>query len=86
MYYVYLIKSKKTNKCYLGFTKNLKERLKQHNNRKSIATKFGIPYELIYYESYKSEKDARLREKKLKHNGQGIRRLKERLNNSFKLE
>lgn len=50
----------------------------------SEATKFSIPYELIYYEAYKSEKDARLREKMLKFYGQGIRRLKERLRNSCK--
>ncbi len=48
MYYVYLIRSLKTDKYYVGYTENLTKRIKEHNNGKSKATKFGIPYELIY--------------------------------------
>ena len=84
MYYVYLIKSKKTNKIYIGYTTNLKQRLDQHNQGKSLATKFGAPYELIYYEAFKTNQDAKIREQKIKYHGQGIRRLKERLKNSLK--
>lgn len=74
MYYVYLIKNKETGKTYLGSTNDLKRRLKEHKSKKP---------ELIYYEAYRSEADAREREKKLKQRGQAKRRLKERLKHSF---
>lgn len=82
-YYVYLLQSKKTNKFYVGYTSNLKKRLAQHNNGENQSTKSGRPYELVYFEGFKHKKDALIREKKLKHHGQGIRRLKERLINSI---
>lgn len=84
MYYIYLIQSKKTGKLYMGYTADLRARLRQHNTGKSIATKAYMPYELIYYEAYKAKKDAIVREQNLKYYGQGVRRLKERLNESIK--
>jgi predicted GIY-YIG superfamily endonuclease len=72
-----LIKNLIHNKTYIGYTKDLKRRLKEHRYRKP---------ELIYYEAYKDLKDARARERKLKQRGQTIRRLKERLKNSLKSE
>jgi len=84
MYYVYLIRSKKSGRFYVGYTANLKERFHQHNTGKSTATKSEAPFELIYYEAYRAKKDALLREKKLKYHGQGMRRLKERLQESTK--
>ena len=74
MHYVYLIKNNRDKETYIGYTNNLKRRLKEHKDKKP---------ELVYYESYKSEKDARLREMKLKQRGQTVRRLKERLKNSL---
>lgn len=74
MYYVYLIKNSKTGKTYIGSTNNLIRRIKEHSKRKP---------ELIYYEAYKNEKDARKREEKLKQRGQTVRRLKERLKYSL---
>ena len=69
MYYVYLLKNRKFGTTYIGYTNNLKRRLKEH-----VAK---IP-DLVYYEAFKSEKDARKRERMLKQ-GQTVRRLKERL-------
>ena len=74
MYYVYLIKNLKTGRTYIGSTNNLSRRLKEHIKKKP---------ELIYYEAYKNEKDARKREEKLKQRGQTVRRLKERLKYSL---
>ncbi len=85
MYYVYLLKSMKSGRLYIGCTANLEKRLYQHNEGKSAATKSEAPFELIYFEGYKSKKDAILRERRLKHHGQGIRRLRERLKESIKL-
>ncbi|MBI4692288.1 MAG: GIY-YIG nuclease family protein, partial [Candidatus Terrybacteria bacterium] len=71
---VYLIKNNKDRETYIGYTNDLKRRIKEHKDKKP---------ELVYYEAYKSEKDARLREMKLKQRGQTVRRLKEKLKNSL---
>ena len=77
MYYVYIVKNLITGKTYIGYTKDLKRRLKEHKYRNP---------ELVYYEAYKSWQDARERERKLKQRGQTIRRLKERIKHSLKSE
>ncbi len=83
MFYVYLLKSKKDSKLYIGYTNDLKRRLEQHNNQESFSTKSRAPFELVYYEAFLSEKDAHNRENSLKHFGQGLGRLKERLEHSL---
>lgn len=63
MYFVYIIKSLLNNKTYVGFSsKNVNERLKEHNAGSNKWTKGNKPFKLIYFESYVCEKDARLRE------------------------
>ena len=66
MYYVYVLKSRKWNKHYIGVTGDLKSRLKQHNNKDTSSTKNGIPWVVVYYEAYLDEKDASDREDQLK--------------------
>jgi len=83
MYYVYLIKSTKTDEIYIGSTNDLRRRMKEHNQGKSYSTKAKIPWQIVYYEAYKSEKDARLREKGLKHYGRALSLLKKRINDSL---
>lgn len=74
MYYVYLLKNNSEGITYIGYTNNLRRRIREHRDKRP---------ELIYYEAYKDEKDARLREFKLKQRGQTVRRLKERIKNSL---
>jgi putative endonuclease len=62
MFYLYILKSKKDKEMYIGSTNDLKKRLIMHNSGKAYSTKFRKPLELIYYEAYKGEKDARKRE------------------------
>ncbi len=66
MYYVYLLKSIKFKRIYIGFSKDLKKRLKTHNSGKVKSTKAYVPWKLTYYEAYRNEKDARRRELNLK--------------------
>jgi putative endonuclease len=66
MYYVYVLKSKKDKKNYVGYTKNLKLRFELHNKGEVISTKNRRPLELIYYESCLNQQDATYREKYLK--------------------
>ena len=66
MYYVYVLKSKKDNKNYVGFTKNLKLRFEQHSKGLVRSTKDRKPLVLVYYEACLNQQDATQREKYLK--------------------
>jgi len=65
-YYVYILQSLKDRKFYVGFTEDLRERLKKHNNGFIKSTKPRRPFELIFYEAYKNKYDALRREKYFK--------------------
>ncbi len=79
MFYVYILKSKKDNKLYIGYTDNLKRRMEEHNSGGNKSTKFRRPLELIYYEAYKSEDDTKHREDMLKLFGRALGGLKRRI-------
>jgi putative endonuclease len=81
MHYVYLIKSSKTGDIYIGMTNDLKRRIREHNKQQSLSTKSNTPWCLIYFEAYKSEKDAILRERGLKYYGRALSLLKMRIKN-----
>lgn len=67
----------------MGYTNDLKRRLVEHNDGKNISTKYKTPFELVYYEAYKSESDAKYREQNLKRFAQAHKALRERLKNSL---
>lgn len=70
MFYIYILKSKKDNKRYIGSTNDLYRRLNQHKKGQVLSTKNRRPFILIYKEEWKTEKEARLRERFLKtHKG-----------------
>jgi len=66
MYYTYVLQSKKDDKFYVGFTKNLKLRFEQHNKGLVESTKNRIPFNIIYYEACLDKNDALKREKYFK--------------------
>jgi len=84
MFYVYVLKSSQDEELYIGSTNDLKRRVSEHQNGKSFSTKLRTPFELIYYEAYKNEKDARNRKHNLKFRGNARRFLKERMKESLK--
>ncbi len=84
MYYVYVLKSKKDNSLYLGFTGDLRRRFQEHNIGSSKYCRNKMPWELIYYEAYKVKSDAINRERKLKQFKKGYAMLKKRLLGSLK--
>lgn len=63
MHYVYIIKSLKDNKLYVGYTTNLNKRIEKHQNGEVLSTKCRRPFKLIYFEAYLAEEDAKKREK-----------------------
>jgi putative endonuclease len=83
MYYVYLIRSKKDGFCYTGSTPDLKRRFAEHNKGLIRSTAPRKPFKLIYYEAYLSEKDARIRESRLKDFKRAYLQLRQRLRNSL---
>ena len=83
MNYVYILHSRKDNGLYVGYTKDLKKRFKQHSSGKSLATKYRLPVRLIYYEAFLMNADAKAREKYLK-SGYGREQLKAILRGLFK--
>ncbi len=66
----------------MGYTTDLRQRLKEHNQGLSQSTKPYRPWDLIYYEACLNERDAKRREKYLKKT-QGQRLLKRRLKDYF---
>lgn len=70
VYTVYIFKSFKDGKKYIGFTKDINIRLSQHNSGLVKSTKSRRPFEVIRTENFSSEKEAVTREKFLKtHKG-----------------
>ena len=79
-FYIYILQSEKDKMFYTGYTNDLKERLKMHNDGKVQATKNRIPFKLIYFEGCLDQQDATHREKYLKTSW-GKRYIKQRMKN-----
>jgi len=66
MYSVYILYSKSFDRYYVGYTNNIERRIAEYNRKKGKFTDAGIPWELIYFESYPTKKEAREREEFIK--------------------
>ena len=82
MYFVYVLKIA-SGQLYVGYTNDLKRRLKQHQLGESAFTKKYLPVELVYCEVYKSKLDAMERERKLKQHKKGFAQLRSRIKKSL---
>ena len=63
MFYVYVLYSFKDKKLYIGYTSDLRKRIKRHLSGKTQAMKNRLPAKLIYYEAFLSKSDAIKKEK-----------------------
>ena len=71
MFTVYVLKSKKSGKRYVGFTsKEVETRILQHNLGSNRWTRLHKPFDLVHKEVYDNKTDAIKRERFLK-SGQG---------------
>jgi putative endonuclease len=59
MYYTYILKSSKSKTFYTGWTTDMKNRVHEHNSGLSQATKPYIPWRLVFYASFETEKLAK---------------------------
>ncbi|HAN77063.1 MAG TPA: excinuclease ABC subunit C [Bacteroidales bacterium] len=65
-FYVYILLSEKTNKFYIGSTENIENRQFRHNAGHTISTKTGIPWKLVYFETFETRVQAVARELEIK--------------------
>jgi putative endonuclease len=71
-YYVYILKSKKDNRYYIGSTPDVLARLNFHNAGLQGSKKRRIPFELVLFEEYDSKEKALKREKQIKSRKGGM--------------
>jgi putative endonuclease len=80
MFYVYILRSQSDEGLYIGYSTNLRARLRAHRAGAALATSSRGPWKLIYYEAYRNQADALGRERYLK-SGSGRRFMKAQLRN-----
>jgi putative endonuclease len=66
LFHVYILRSTKTGRRYVGSCKNLVERLRRHNLGHSKATRHGMPWTLVHSEGFSSRAEAAERERNYK--------------------
>jgi putative endonuclease len=66
MYHLYILYSEKTGRFYIGSTGNLADRIHRHKSGRSLATKSGEPWSLVWTEEYPTRKEAYRREMEIK--------------------
>ena len=82
MYYIYALQCANKD-LYIGYSTDLKTRIKRHLSGRVKSTKSKMPLKLVYYEAYLSKSDAARREKQLKEH-KAKSDLKKQINNSLK--
>ncbi len=65
-YCVYVLRSRKDDRLYVGYTADLSRRFKDHNEGRNVSTAPRRPFELIFCEFYRFQADAERREKYFK--------------------
>ena len=70
-YYIYILYSKSKNRYYVGHSDNLLRRIPEHNAARCKATKFGVPWILVFSKSFNSRAEAMKEE-------YGIKKMKSR--------
>jgi putative endonuclease len=65
-YFVYILKSMKDGKHYIGSSADVNARLLYHNQGKQRSTKNRIPFVLIHTEEFTTKTEAKSREREIK--------------------
>ena len=83
MFNVYILKSLKDGKLYIGYTNNLRRRIYEHNSLNTKSTKSRAPFKLVYYEAYVDQDEAKHREENLKLRARALRQFTLRIKKSI---
>ena len=70
--YVYILRSLKDGKYYIGSTSNLAARIAYHNAGKHRSTRYRIPFILVYSEEFPDIGEAEKRERQIKSYKGGV--------------
>jgi putative endonuclease len=62
-YWVYVLRSQKTNRRYVGHADNLEARINRHNSGLVFATAPHCPWKLVYSEELPTRSEAMVRER-----------------------
>ncbi len=63
MFYVYVLRSRKTGRRYVGSCNDIADRFRRHNAGHNKATQHGVPWELLHTEPFPTRSEAVLRER-----------------------
>ena len=66
MPHTYILFSEKLNKYYVGSTSDIHRRIEDHNRGKEKFTSTGMPWQIVYSETFGNLADARRREFQIK--------------------
>ena len=69
MYTTYILFSQSTERFYSGHCEDFDIRFVQHNNGRNKSTKPGIPWEIVYSQTFETRKEAMLLEQRIKKRG-----------------
>ena len=83
--YVYLLRSVRNQRCYVGWTTDVPRRLEAHQRGESPSTRTRGPWQLMGYEVCTSPADAKAKERLLKRSPRTLTRFKKRLLNQMRL-
>jgi len=69
MFSVYILQSLKSGKYYVGHTKDLPNRVNEHNVGECNSTRHGVPWHVIHVEGYATRGEAMKQEARIKRRG-----------------
>lgn len=77
MFYVYILYNRITSRYYVGYSPDLKNRLKKHLSGRVLSTKSNLNYKLVFYCAFETRRLALEFEQYLK-SGSGVAFMKKR--------
>ncbi len=66
MFQTYILRSLKNGRYYVGSTKDIENRIWEHNSGEAKSTKGLIPWKIVYTEIFETLSEARKREYNIK--------------------
>ena len=67
--YTYILFSKSAAKFYTGSCNDVQKRFERHNSAVVPSTKYGLPWNLVWFQECETRRDARKLETKIKKRG-----------------